>query len=126
MRIPRATYRLQFNRDFTFEHAIGILPYLNQLGISDVYASPLFRAGPESTHGYDICCFEEINPVLGGRKGFERFASKVRELGMGLLVDMVPNHMGGAVTNQWSLDVLEPGPESKYSSYFDIDWDPPD
>jgi len=126
MRIPRATYRLQFNRDFTFERAIEILPYLKDLAISDIYASPLFRAGPESTHGYDICCFEEINPDLGGTKDFESFAGHVREMGMGMLVDMVPNHMGGALTNGWWVDVLERGPDSKYAQYFDIDWDPPE
>ena len=67
-RIPCATYRLQFNRDFTFQQARGILDYLRELGISDVYASPLFQAGPESTHGYDTCCFGKINPNIGSMR----------------------------------------------------------
>ena len=123
MKVPRATYRLQFHREFTFAQAEAILEYLAELGISDLYASPLFRAGAESTHGYDICCFEEINPALGD---FDRFAAKVREQGLGLVLDMVPNHMGGALTNQWWVDVLRHGAHSKYAAYFDIDWHPPD
>jgi (1->4)-alpha-D-glucan 1-alpha-D-glucosylmutase len=124
-RVPIATYRLQFNRDFTFGQAREILDYLKDLGISDCYASPLFRAGAQSTHGYDICCFEELNPTLGGLDGFKQFAAAARERGLGLLLDMVPNHMGCALTNQWWLDVLKHGPQSKYAQFFDIDWNPP-
>src|SRR5687767_6289010 len=124
-RVPRATYRLQFNRDFTFAQAEEILDYLKELGVSDCYASPLFRAGPESTHGYDICCFGEINPQLGGREGFRKFSAAARERGLGLLVDMVPNHMGSALTNLWWVDVLKHGRKSEYAEFFDIDWDPP-
>src|SRR5688572_17163767 len=124
-RVPTATYRLQFNRDFTFAQALEILDYLKDLGISDCYASPLFRAGAQSTHGYDICCFEELNPTLGGLDGFRQFATAARERRLGLLLDMVPNHMGCALTNQWWLDVLKHGPQSEYAQFFDIDWNPP-
>jgi (1->4)-alpha-D-glucan 1-alpha-D-glucosylmutase len=124
-RVPTATYRLQFNREFTFGQAQEILDYLKDLGIRDCYASPLFRAGAQSTHGYDICCFEELNPSLGGLDGFRQFAAAARERGLGLLLDMVPNHMGSALTNQWWVDVLKHGPGSKYAQFFDIDWDPP-
>jgi (1->4)-alpha-D-glucan 1-alpha-D-glucosylmutase len=124
-RVPTATYRLQFNREFTFAQAQEILDYLRDLGITDCYASPPFRAGAESTHGYDICCFEELNPSLGGLDGFRQFAAAARERGLGLLLDMVPNHMGSALTNPWWLDVLKHGPQSQYAQFFDIDWDPP-
>ncbi|HEU5122778.1 MAG TPA: malto-oligosyltrehalose synthase [Verrucomicrobiae bacterium] len=123
-RIPRATYRLQFNRDFTFAQATEILEYLRDLGVTDVYASPLFQAGPDSTHGYDICCFGKINPNIGSEETFERFTAQREKLGLGLLLDMVPNHMGAALSNGWWLDVLEHGPESRYGSFFDIDWNP--
>src|SRR5690349_1955394 len=126
MNIPRATYRLQFSREFTFEQASRIINYLYELGISDIYASPLLRAGAESTHGYDICCFEEVSPALGGNAAFESFAAAARERALGVLLDMVPNHMGGALTNQWWVDVLRHGPHSKCANYFDIDWNPPD
>lgn len=123
-RIPGATYRLQFNRDFTFQQAGEILEYLRELGVMDVYASPLFQAGPESTHGYDICCFGKINPNIGTEEDFERFNARRHELGLGLLLDMVPNHMGATLSNGWWFDVLENGPESKYASFFDIKWQP--
>ncbi|HKQ37594.1 MAG TPA: malto-oligosyltrehalose synthase [Verrucomicrobiae bacterium] len=124
-RVPVATYRLQFNHEFTFAAARESLDYLKQLGISDCYASPLFRAGAQSTHGYDICCFGELSPALGGLEGFRSFSGKARNRGLGLLLDMVPNHMGSALTNQWWVDVLKNGPRSDYAKFFDIDWDPP-
>ncbi len=124
-RVPRATYRLQFNKEFTFDDATGILPYLARLGVSHVYCSPVLRARPGSMHGYDIVAHDEINPELGGAEGFERFTQALREHGMGQLLDMVPNHMGvlGA-DNAWWMDVLENGPASAYAQYFDIDWHP--
>ena len=124
MRIPVATYRFQFHKGFTFNNARELLPYLHELGISDVYASPIFLAGPESTHGYDICGFDQINPNLGSLDDFNAFAAEIRNLGMGLLVDMVPNHMGSHATNRWWIDVLKNGPNSKFATYFDINWNP--
>jgi (1->4)-alpha-D-glucan 1-alpha-D-glucosylmutase len=123
--IPRATYRLQLHKDFDFDAAHAVLPYLHRLGVSHVYCSPISRARPGSLHGYDVVAHGEISPELGGREGFERFSAAVRELGMGLVLDMVPNHMGvlGA-DNPWWTDVLENGQASSYARYFDIDWHP--
>ncbi|HEX4263618.1 MAG TPA: malto-oligosyltrehalose synthase [Verrucomicrobiae bacterium] len=123
-RIPGATYRLQFNRDFTFRHASEILSYLSDLGISDVYASPLFQAGPESTHGYDTCCYGKLNPNLGTDEDFERFTTALKDHKMGLLLDVVPNHMSATTSNAWWLDVLRNGRESEFAKFFDIDWSP--
>jgi (1->4)-alpha-D-glucan 1-alpha-D-glucosylmutase len=124
-RIPAATYRLQFNRDFNFQQAKALVPYLHDLGISDAYASPLFKARPGSTHGYDICDHSRLNPDLGSEEDFSAFSSALQSHGMGLLLDMVPNHMGIADSgNAWWYDVLEIGPSSNYASYFDIDWQP--
>ncbi|MES2532528.1 MAG: malto-oligosyltrehalose synthase, partial [Pseudomonadota bacterium] len=124
-RIPRATYRLQFHKDFRFDDAIEILPYLARLGVSHVYCSPIQRARPGSMHGYDVVAHDEINPELGGPEGFERFSAALRAHGMGQLLDLVPNHMGvlGA-DNAWWTDVLENGPASLYAQHFDIDWQP--
>jgi (1->4)-alpha-D-glucan 1-alpha-D-glucosylmutase len=124
-RIPRATYRLQFNRNFTFRDARELVPYLYDLGISDCYASPLFKARPESDHGYDICDHSRLNPSLGTEQEFEAFSAALQSHDMGLILDMVPNHMGiGHESNLWWMDLLENGPSSKYASYFDIDWHP--
>ena len=124
--IPRATYRLQLHADFDFDAARAVLPYLARLGISHVYCSPISRARPGSRHGYDVSDHACINPELGGEAGFEGFSDAARALGMGLLLDQVPNHMGvfGA-DNAWWMDVLENGPASAFASHFDIDWDPP-
>src|SRR6267378_5386057 len=92
-KVPLATYRLQFNRDFGFRQAAGLVSYLHELGISDAYASPLLEAGPNSSHGYDICSYERVNPNLGSGADFEVFTACLRELGLGLLLDIVPNHM---------------------------------
>lgn len=124
-RVPRATYRLQLNRDFTFAQARAIISYLDALGISDMYTSPLFRARPESTHGYDIANHNEINPVLGGAAEFGLLSGELQARTMGLLLDIVPNHMGiGESSNEWWMDVLENGPASIYAPFFDIDWQP--
>ncbi|MEF7612365.1 malto-oligosyltrehalose synthase [Aquincola sp. MAHUQ-54] len=124
--IPRATYRLQLHKDFGFAQAAAVLPYLRRLGVSHVYCSPIWRARPGSLHGYDVVEPGTINPELGGDEGFERFAAAARAQGLGLLLDMVPNHMGvfGA-DNPWWLDVLENGQASRYAGHFDIDWSPP-
>ncbi|MBA2288957.1 MAG: malto-oligosyltrehalose synthase, partial [Chloroflexia bacterium] len=122
---PRATYRLQFNHTFTFDDAITILPWIARLGVSHVYASPIFRATPGSMHGYDVVDFSEISPEIGGREGFDRLVAAARENELGIILDFVPNHMGienGA--NSWWQDVLEHGPASPYADYFDIDWTP--
>lgn len=125
--IPRATYRLQLHRDFGFDSATALLPYLDRLGISHVYCSPILRAGPESMHGYDVIDHGVISPELGGRAGFERLSSAARALGMGLLIDFVPNHMAViGVDNAWWRDVLEHGEASRFAHYFDIDWRPDD
>ncbi|WP_218508976.1 malto-oligosyltrehalose synthase [Variovorax sp. dw_308] len=123
--IPRATYRLQFHKDFGFDDAIAVLPYLARLGVSHIYCSPIQRARPGSMHGYDVVAHDEINPELGGREGFERFSAALKSHGMGQLLDLVPNHMGvlGA-DNAWWTDVLENGPSSLYAQHFDIDWHP--
>ncbi|HVL59237.1 MAG TPA: malto-oligosyltrehalose synthase [Burkholderiaceae bacterium] len=124
-RIPRATYRIQFNRDFTFDDALAIVPYLAELGISHLYCSPLLRARAGSTHGYDIVAHSEISPEIGGMEGFERLAQALQRHSMGLIFDVVPNHMGVlAGDNQWWMDVLENGQASAYAHYFDIDWNP--
>ena len=122
--VPSATYRLQFHAGFTFADAEAIAPYLRLLGINDVYASPLFTAGLGSTHGYDVYNYAELNPALGGEAGFEQFSAALRSRGMGLILDMVPNHMGIGSGNPWWMDVLENGPASVYAGFFDIDWNP--
>ena len=124
--IPRATYRLQFHRDFTFADAEAVVPYLARLGISHLYVSPILKARAGSTHGYNIIDHNALNPELGGRAAFERLAAALRRHAMGLIVDFVPNHMGvGGADNAWWLDVLEWGEDSPYARFFDIDWQPP-
>ncbi len=124
-RIPLATYRLQLNRDFTFTHAAQLVPYLHELGISHCYVSPILRARAGSGHGYDVVDHSEFNPEIGTREDFERFVAVLREHGMGVVVDIVPNHMGvGGADNLWWLDVLENGEASEFATYFDIDWRP--
>ncbi|MBI4204777.1 MAG: malto-oligosyltrehalose synthase [Betaproteobacteria bacterium] len=125
-RIPDATYRLQFNRAFTFAQAAELVPYLHALGVSHCYASPYFSARPGSMHGYDIVDHNAFNPEIGGPEDFERFVQALRSHGMGQILDMVPNHMGVMGSdNAWWLDVLENGPASAFAAYFDIDWESP-
>jgi (1->4)-alpha-D-glucan 1-alpha-D-glucosylmutase len=124
-RIPRCTYRLQFNRQFTFGQARELVPYLHALGISDAYASPYFQASPESLHGYDITDHNKLNAAIGTRDEFNAWVSDLHAHQMGQVLDFVPNHMGVAESlNQWWMDVLENGPSSVYAPYFDIDWHP--
>jgi (1->4)-alpha-D-glucan 1-alpha-D-glucosylmutase len=121
--VPRATYRVQLTKDFGFEQAAALLPYLKGLGISHLYASPFLKARPGSTHGYDIVDHERLNPELGGEEGFARLTSALKQHGLGLVLDFVPNHMGvGRADNAWWLDVLEWGQKSPYAAVFDIDW----
>ncbi|CAN5400935.1 malto-oligosyltrehalose synthase [soil metagenome] len=124
-RIPTSTYRLQFNRHFTFAQARALVPYLHALGISDCYASPYFQARAESLHGYDITDHNKLNEVIGSRAEYDAWVAELRERGMGQVLDFVPNHMGiGEPQNLWWADVLENGPSSAYAPYFDIDWRP--
>ncbi|SEI88184.1 maltooligosyl trehalose synthase [Sphingomonas sp. OV641] len=124
--IPRATYRLQFHKDFTFADAEEIVPYLDRLGISHIYASPITTAAPGSTHGYDVVDPTSINPELGGEEGFRSLVKVLRARGMGMIIDIVPNHMGVAGdTNPWWNDVLRHGRASDYAEIFDIDWSRP-
>ncbi|HET7478809.1 MAG TPA: malto-oligosyltrehalose synthase, partial [Rubrobacteraceae bacterium] len=124
MRVPRTTYRLQLNKDFTFADAAALVPYLSELGISDLYASPYMKARPGSTHGYDVIDHNALNPEIGSDEDYERLISALRDHGMGQLLDIVPNHMGVGSDNPWWTDVLEHGPASPRARYFDIDWYP--
>ncbi|MGF1570676.1 MAG: malto-oligosyltrehalose synthase [Nodosilinea sp.] len=123
MRIPIATYRLQFTPDFGFSQAKAIVDYLDQLGISDIYASPIFTARSGSQHGYDVVDPTQINPELGGEDEFEQLVEELQERGMGWLQDIVPNHMAYDGQNHYLMDVLEHGPASAYIDYFDIEWE---
>jgi (1->4)-alpha-D-glucan 1-alpha-D-glucosylmutase len=125
VRIPTATYRLQFNKNFTFRQAREIVAYLHHLGISDAYASPYFQAGAESLHGYDITDHNKFNAAIGSREDYEAWVAELHAHDMGQIVDFVPNHMGiSDPQNAWWQDVLENGPSSLYAPYFDIDWRP--
>jgi (1->4)-alpha-D-glucan 1-alpha-D-glucosylmutase len=123
-RIPTATYRLQLNKDFRFSDACKILDYLHGLGISDVYLSPILGSRKGSEHGYDVTDPTRINPELGTEEDFENFQNELQRRGMGLVLDIVPNHMAASMENSWWMDVLENGPQSAYAAYFDIEWRP--
>ncbi|WP_313128234.1 malto-oligosyltrehalose synthase [Pseudescherichia vulneris] len=122
MKIPTATYRIQFRNGMTFDRAAALVPYLQQLGISHLYASPIFTATADSTHGYDVTDANEIEPAIGGREGFDRMVAALKEAGLGLILDIVPNHMAASLENAWWRDVIEHGEQSRYARYFDIDW----
>ena len=127
MQILRATYRLQFNEHFRLPDALALVPYLHDLGISHIYASPLFKAVPHSIHGYDVCDFSRLNPEIGTEADLEKLANVLHGKQMGLILDIVPNHMGiASPENRWWWDVLKNGRESKFANHFDIDWNPPD
>ena len=124
---PRATVRLQLTPDFGFDAARATIDYYAALGISHFYLSPIFRAAAGSTHGYDAVDFHRISDALGGRAAFEHLAHALRERGLGIVLDIVPNHMGVASNdNAWWNDVLAHGQASRYARYFDIDWAPDD
>ncbi|HEX3718208.1 MAG TPA: malto-oligosyltrehalose synthase [Verrucomicrobiae bacterium] len=121
--VPRATYRFQFNPEFTLSQARELVPYLAQLGITHVYASPLLKACSGSMHGYDICDFQMLNPELGAEKDLKALHEELARHSMGLILDIVPNHMGiASPENRWWRDVLTHGKVSRYAGYFDIDW----
>ncbi|MDX2087808.1 MAG: malto-oligosyltrehalose synthase [Kofleriaceae bacterium] len=120
---PRATYRLQLGPTFTFADAARAVPYLAELGISHLYLSPVLEAAEGSTHGYDVVDPDRVSGSLGGEEGFGHLVRTARAHGLGILLDIVPNHMSIAGTrNRWWLDVLENGPASYYATYFDVDW----
>src|SRR5512138_1497695 len=123
-RVPAATYRIQFNAGFTFEQARGIAGYLAELGITDVYASPILRARKGSPHGYDVVDSTALNPELGSEEDFTRLHEQLGKLAMGFLLDIVPNHMAASEENAWWMSVLENGKRSRFLHYFDIDWRP--
>ncbi len=125
MRVPAATYRIQFHLGFRFPDARDLVPYLDALGITDLYASPRFKARKGSSHGYDVADPWRINSELGTAEEFEELAQRLQHYQMGLLLDIVPNHMAASSENPWWLDVLENGRASAYAHYFDIDWNPP-
>ncbi|HSF34068.1 MAG TPA: malto-oligosyltrehalose synthase [Candidatus Tectomicrobia bacterium] len=125
-RIPAATYRLQLNAGFRFADALALVPYFEHLGITDLYTSPFLKARRGSMHGYDVTDHTAINPEIGSHEDLVALTTELDHYGMGLVLDVVPNHMGiddGA--NRWWWDVLENGPSSPYAKFFDIDWAPP-
>jgi (1->4)-alpha-D-glucan 1-alpha-D-glucosylmutase len=124
MRIPCATYRLQFHKDFRFVDGRDLVPYLSDLGITDMYSSPGYKARRGSSHGYDIANPLRMNSELGTQEDFDEMTGKLRHYGMGLLIDSVPNHMAASYENPWWSDVLENGQSSSFAGYFDIDWHP--
>jgi len=125
MQIPVATYRIQFNPDFDFKKAREIIPYLAMLGISHLYASPIFKARNGSTHGYDIVDQNKLNPELGSEEDFNALIKTVKSYNLLWLQDIVPNHMAYSHENQWLMDILESGHNSPYFNFFDIDWEHP-
>lgn len=118
-----STYRLQFHRGFKLRDALEIVPYLAELGVSHIYASPLLAARCGSLHGYDLCDPTRINPEIGSEEDLAGLAAALRERGMGLVLDIVPNHMSASEENPWWWDVLKLGQASRFASYFDIDWE---
>src|ERR1700722_9222652 len=124
---PRATYRLQFNEHFRLADALALIPYFHELGISHIYASPLFKAAAHSVHGYDVCDFSRLNPEIGTEDDLQRLVAALHEFDMGLILDIVPNHMGiETAENAWWQDVLKNGRASRFANYFDVQWEPGD
>lgn len=124
-RIPVATYRLQFNRHFRFSDAKKIISYLHDLGITDIYSSPYFKAKEGSLHGYNIVDYSSLNPEIGSVDEHNELINELQKYDMGQILDIVPNHMGiTSNKNVWWMDVLENGPSSVYARYFDINWNP--
>ncbi|MDL2398119.1 malto-oligosyltrehalose synthase [Rhizobium mayense] len=122
MSTPTSTYRLQFRGSVTFDRAVELVPHLKSLGVSHLYASPIFTATNGSTHGYDVVDVNEIDPAIGGRDGFDRLVAALEKAGLGLIIDIVPNHMAASLENAWWRDVLRHGRHSSYARHFDIDW----
>lgn len=123
-RVPSSTYRLQLHRGFTFDDAARTADYLRTLGVSHAYCSPYLQASPGSMHGYDVVDHQKLNEELGGEDGHKRFCQRLKELGLGQVLDIVPNHMALGLENRYWWDVLENGRSSQYATWFDIDWHP--
>jgi len=123
----RATYRVQLTPHFGFDRAAAVVDYLERLGVSHLYCSPYLQAMPGSEHGYDVVDHSRVNQELGGEEGHARLCRKLAEHGLGQVLDIVPNHMAiKGHWNRWWWDVLENGPSSRFASYFDVSWDPPE
>lgn len=125
-RPPVATYRLQLHAGFDFRAAAAVVPYLADLGISHLYLSPVLQAAPGSTHGYDVVRPDRLNPELGGEEGWQALVDATTTAGLGIVLDIVPNHMAITPENPWWWDVLENGRASRYARFFDVDWQPPE
>ena len=123
-RLPSATYRIQLNQGFRFADARGLLDYLHQLGVSDLYLSPILASRKGSNHGYDLIDPTRIDPDLGSEEEFAALQSELQARGMGLVLDIVPNHMAASAENHWWMDVLENGAQSAFAAFFDVDWHP--
>ena len=121
-RTPLSTYRVQLHAGFTFDDAAAAADYWKALGVSHVYCSPYLQAMPGSTHGYDVVDPQRPNEELGGEEGHSRFCQRLKELGLGQVLDIVPNHMALGHQNRYWWDVIENGPSSRYATWFDIDW----
>lgn len=119
-----ATYRVQLNREFRFADARAIVPFLRKVGVTHLYCSPILQARPGSSHGYDVTDPTRLNEELGGDAEFEELVKELHQHGMGMWVDIVPNHMAASGDNSWWLDVLENGPASPYAAYFSVEWEP--
>ncbi|CAM4125553.1 4-alpha-glucanotransferase/malto-oligosyltrehalose synthase,TIGR02401 [Pedobacter westerhofensis] len=119
---PISTYRIQFHKDFTFKDFDGIIPYLKELGITTIYASPVLEASPGSMHGYDTVNPGQINPEIGTLEELRALSARLKSLNMAWIQDIVPNHMAFHPNNQWLMDVLEKGDQSDYDGFFDINW----
>ena len=122
MTLPRATMRLQLHKGFTLDDACAVVPYVSALGISHLYLSPILAARPGSPHGYDVVDPTRVNPELGGEEALVRLVSEVRRNKLGIILDIVPNHMAIGSDNLWWMDVLAHGTKSRFAKYFDIDW----
>ncbi|HVO93734.1 MAG TPA: alpha-amylase family glycosyl hydrolase, partial [Terriglobales bacterium] len=125
MKVPATIYRLQFAPAFGFADASAVLEYLDELGVTDIYASPIFQARSGSQHGYDVVDPNRLNPELGSDAEFNALIERARLRGLGWLQDIVPNHMAYDWQNRMLMDVLENGPASHFADFFDIDWNHP-
>jgi (1->4)-alpha-D-glucan 1-alpha-D-glucosylmutase len=127
MILPTATYRIQLHAGFGFDETAAIADYLRALGVSHIYTSPSLQAGKGSTHGYDVLNYHQVSKELGGPEGHRRLCEVAKSNGLGIILDVVPNHMSIASReNAWWWDVLENGQSSRYATYFDVDWNPPE